>query len=113
MILAKLNMSAAPEKRPEVFQTLASLVMAIRREKGCSRCELLHESEDPSSFEIVEEWQSRDALDDHLRSDVFGVLLGLTPLLTRPVQTKIYDISSAEGAEAVRKARGLGGGERR
>lgn len=107
MILAKHNMSALPKKRTEVFQTLASLTMTIRREKGCARCELFQESEDPSSFELVEEWQSRTDLDEHLRSDVFGVLLGLAPLLARPVQTMIVDASAAEGAEAVKKARGV------
>lgn len=98
-------MSAIPEKRAEIFQTLASLAMVIRREKGCSRCELLLESEDQGSLDLLEEWKSRDDLDEHLRSQVFGILLGLVPLLKTPLAMSVYTVAAVEGMEAVKKAR--------
>jgi quinol monooxygenase YgiN len=110
MFIAKLKMSAVPEKRSEVFQTLASLAVTIRKEKGCRRCEFFQQSEDQSSFEIVEEWQTREELDEHLRSPVFAILLGLGPLLLGPPTMQIYNVASAEGMEAVRKARGTSTG---
>ena len=112
MILLKLRMSAVPEKRNEVFQTLASLAVTIRKEKGCRRCEFFQQGEDQSSFEIIEEWQTREELDEHLRSPVFGILLGLAPLLMGPPGTRIYNVASVEGMEAVQKARGTTGGIR-
>jgi quinol monooxygenase YgiN len=105
MVLSELSLSVMPEKRTEVSQTLASLAALIRREKGCRRCEFFLEGENQSGFEFIEEWQSRAEFEEHMRSHVFGILLGLAPLLRQPLSMRIYTVASAEGMEAVRRAR--------
>jgi quinol monooxygenase YgiN len=105
MIVSIMNVSSAAEKRMEVFQTLASLTPMIRREEGCLLCEFYQETEDDTAFTILEEWRSREEFDGHLRSKVFGILLGLTPLLKRSMGVSICTIASREGMEAVRRAR--------
>ena len=105
MVLSELSLNVVPEKRTEVFQTLVSLATMIRKEHGCRRCELFLEGENQSGFEFVEEWQSREAFEEHVRSNVFGILLGLAPLLRQPPAMRIYTVASAEGMEAVRRAR--------
>ena len=106
MILSILNVRSYAEKRTEVVQTLASLASLIRREKGCLLCELCQESGDYTSFTLIEEWGSREEFDGHLRSPVFGVLLGLAPLLKCPLGVNICTVASREGMEAVRRVRG-------
>jgi quinol monooxygenase YgiN len=106
MIVSILNVRSAAGKRTEVFQTLASLAPMIRREKGCLRCEFCQEGEDDTSFTLIEEWGSREEFDGHLRSPVFGVLLGLAPLLRCPLGVNICTVASREGMEAVRRVRG-------
>jgi len=105
MIVSIMNVSSSAEKRTEVFQTLASLARLIRGEKGCLRCEFCQESEDDTAFTIVEEWRSRGEFDEHLRSRIFGILLGVMPLLKKPLEVSICTVSSREGMEAVRRAR--------
>jgi hypothetical protein len=55
---------------------------------------------------LLEEWQTRKALNQHLRSDMFGVLLGTKSLLIEPHGIHIYTIDQSEGMEAVHSARG-------
>jgi quinol monooxygenase YgiN len=105
MIITFVSVSAAPEKRTEVFQTLASLAPLVRRENGCIRCNLCQESGDDASFTIVEEWLNRTAFDEHLRSRIFGILLGLGPLLTKPVEVSVCKLLARQGVESVRRAR--------
>ena len=106
MVVLILSLRSSAGKRTEVFQTLASLAQMTRREKGCLRCEFCQESEDDSSFTLIEEWGSREEFDGHLRSPVFGVLLGLAPLLKGPLGVNICTVASREGMEAVKRARG-------
>jgi quinol monooxygenase YgiN len=105
MIIVIINVSAFPEKRTEVFQTLASVALLTRRETACLRCRFWQGGEDDLAFTLIEEWQSRKALDEHFQSQVFGVLLGLMPLLREPLAMRLCTVASCEGMEAVRQAR--------
>ncbi len=106
MILSIINLSSSAEKRTEVFQTLASVALMIRRAKGCLGCNFCQESEDDTAFTLIEEWRSREELDEHLQSPVFGILLGLMPLLRGPLGMRLCTVASSEGMEAVKRARG-------
>ena len=106
MILSIMKVRPSAEKRTEVFQTIASLARMIRGEKGCLRCEFCQECEDDTSFTIIEVWGSREKFDGHLRSPVYGVLLGLAPLLERPLGVSICTVTSREGMETVKRTRG-------
>jgi quinol monooxygenase YgiN len=105
MIVSIMSVSSSAGKRTEVFQTLASLAPMIRKEKGCLRCDFCQESEDDTAFTVIEEWRSREEFDEHVRSQVFGILLGLAPLLKRPMGVSICTVASTEGMEALRRAR--------
>jgi quinol monooxygenase YgiN len=106
MVVSILNVDTSAERRTEVFQTLASLAQLIRRENGCLSCDFCQAGEDDTAFVMIGEWGSRETFDDHLRSPAFGVLLGMTPLLRRPIEVRICTVVAREGMPAVRKARG-------
>jgi len=106
MIIVIINASAITEKRTEVFQTLASVALMVRGEKGCLRCQFCHEDEDDTAFNLIEEWGTREELDEHLKSQVFGILLGLQPLLKEPLGIRICPVASRDGMQAVKRARG-------
>jgi quinol monooxygenase YgiN len=109
MIIALVSMSSSAEKRTEVSQTLAALAPLIRTEDGCARCNLYQESEDGTSFVLAEEWHSRAAFDEHVRSRVFGILLGMGSLLQKQIEITLSTLVSKEGTEAVKKARSTAG----
>jgi len=108
MILLRTIMNVLPEKQKEVVQTLHSLIDLSEKEKGCLRYEILGDIEDEHVFNLISEWENRQYLDHHMRSDRFGILLGIKSLLREPLQIKIVTMTDPEGIEAaysVRKSR--------
>ena len=98
-------MIVLPEKQREVLQTLLSLIASLEKEKGCLSYDIYSDIEDESIFNLISEWESRQSLDDHLRSDRFSILLGIKSLLCEPLRFEILTVSNSEGAEAVNIAR--------
>jgi len=90
------------------MQTLVSMVEPAGKEKGCLSYDVLCDLEDPHAFSLIEEWETREDLDRHIRSERFSVLLGTKSLLARPLEMKIHTVSHSEGVEAVKALRGKG-----
>jgi hypothetical protein len=59
-------------------------------------------------FCLLEEWETRENLDQHIRSCRFGVLLGIKPLLQEPLNIMIYTMSHPQGMEAIEAVRAQG-----
>ena len=106
MILVIMEMTVRPAKRKEFLQTVRALVQSIRKEKGCMKCSACREIEDENTFCMMQGWESQEALDCYLGSDLFEVLLGTKNFLSEPCEIKFYTVSSTTGIEAVKKARG-------
>ncbi|PKN22703.1 MAG: antibiotic biosynthesis monooxygenase [Deltaproteobacteria bacterium HGW-Deltaproteobacteria-21] len=105
MIIVRIIMNALPEKQKEVMQTLVSMIEPTGKEKGCLSYEVSLDIEDKNVFSLVEEWETRDDLRLHWRSDRFGVLLGTKALLCEPPKFQIHTVSYSEGREAIHAAR--------
>ena len=105
MIIVRITMNSLIEKRTEVRQTLLSMIEPTEKEKGCLSCHVFRDIEDRNVFSLIAEWETRKDLDDHIRSDRFGVLLGTKSLLCEPQQIEIHTVSYSEGMEAVNAAR--------
>ena len=106
MIVVRITMNVLPEKQKELVQTLLSMIGSMEAEAGCLSYALFCNMEDKNLLNLLEEWQTRKALNQHLRSDMFGVLLGTKSLLIEPHGIHIYTIGQSEGMEAVHSARG-------
>ena len=50
---------------------------------------------DDADFLLIGAWESREALDDHLQSARFSVLLGAKSLLSRPPEVKIHTVAAS------------------
>jgi quinol monooxygenase YgiN len=105
MIIIRTTMKALPEKQKEVMQTLLSMSGPMRKEEGCLGYDVSCDIEDKSVFSLFEVWENRESLEDRLRSDRFGVLLGTKSLLKEPLKIGIHTVSHSEEMEAVKSAR--------
>jgi quinol monooxygenase YgiN len=106
MIIAKIIMNVLPEKRKEVLQTLLSMIKGIRREKGCRSYQVFQDIEDENAFSLVQEWETREDLEHHIRSDRFSVLLGSNILLAKKQAIQIHTVLHTEGRGIVNAVRG-------
>lgn len=106
MIIIKISMNVIPEKQKELVQTLLSVVAAMGKEEGCLSHTLCSTIENKNFLNLLVEWQTRKHLNQHLRSRMFGVLLGTKSLLNEPHAIEIHTVHRSEGMEAVHTARG-------
>jgi quinol monooxygenase YgiN len=105
MILVRITMNSLIEKQTEVMQTLLSLIEPTENGRGCLSCHVLRDIEDRNVFSLVQEWETREDLDDHIKSNRFSVLLGTKSLLCEPQQIEIHTVSQSEGMEVIHEAR--------
>jgi quinol monooxygenase YgiN len=92
MILAIIRMNVLSEKRMELSQTIASLSVSTRMEKGCQRCDFCHSIEDENRLVLLEEWDTEENLMAHLKSEHFRVIRGAMNLLQEPYETMFHTV---------------------
>jgi quinol monooxygenase YgiN len=105
MIIAIIKMNARTEKCLELKQSLSALIEPVRKEKGCLGLNIFQDIENDNDFSLIQMWQTRNDLDDYLRSDLFTVLIGTRYLLSRPSQISVNEVTHSsvwEDAETVR-----------
>jgi quinol monooxygenase YgiN len=105
VIIVRIAMNALPEKQKEVMQTLLSMVESTGKERGCLSHQVFRDIEDENVFSLIDEWETREDLDQHIRSAKFGVMLGTRSLLCEPPNIQIHTVSDSEGMTAVNAAR--------
>lgn len=105
MVIVRITMNVRPEKQLEVTQTLLSMIDPSGKEMGCLNYAVFCSIEDHNCFSLLEEWETREDLDRHIRSHRFEVLLGTKALLCQPLEVQIHTIDQSEGMEAIHSAR--------
>ncbi|MGC9976427.1 MAG: antibiotic biosynthesis monooxygenase family protein [Syntrophales bacterium] len=101
MILVTVRMKVSSEKRMELSQTIASLIGSIRTEKGCKRCDFCESIEDKNRLFLLEEWDTRENLMTHLKSEHFKVLRGAMNLLKEPYERIFHTVFHPAGMEGI------------
>jgi quinol monooxygenase YgiN len=108
MIIVRITMEALMESRKEMMQTLLSMIEPAAKEKGCLSYDVFCDLEGNHVFNLIEEWETREDLDHHIRSERFSVLLGTKSLLAKPLEMNIHTVSHSEGVEVVNTLRDKG-----
>ena len=96
MILVIMRMKVLAEKRKELSQTIASLIGLLRTERGCQRCDFCQSMEDENELCLLEEWDTRENLNSHLRSERFRVLRGAMNLLQEPYEMMFHTVAGGK-----------------
>jgi len=112
MIIVRITMNAFIDKQTEVMQTLLSMIEPTENVVGCLTCNVSRNIEDQKVFSLIEEWNNREDLNEHIKSDRFSVLLGTKSLLCEPPQIAIHTVSHSEGMETINATRGKGSQEK-
>ena len=97
MTLLIIRMSVLSEKSRELSQTIASLSLSTRMEKGCQRCDFCRSIEDENRFFLLEEWDTQENLKNHLKSEHFKIIRGTTNLLQEPYEVMFHTVFHPAG----------------
>ena len=106
MIIVRITMNVLPGKQLELSQTLLAMIEPTGKEAGCLSYAVFCDIEDKNRFSLLEEWETREDMDHHIKSHRFGVLLGTKALLSEPPKIQIHTVSQSEGMETIHAARG-------
>jgi quinol monooxygenase YgiN len=85
-------------KDQEFLQTVDSLQEKFKQEEGFHKCTVYRDVADESTFHLIEEWYTQDDLDNHLKSDLFRVLIGALKVLSSESEVQYRLISDRKGA---------------
>ncbi|CCB86189.1 MULTISPECIES: putative quinol monooxygenase [Parachlamydia] len=84
-VIAKIT--AKSGKVAELKKVLISVRVPTLEEAGCKNYDLYQSHEDPNIFFFYENWESKEALDKHLKSPHLSAFKTQTdPLLVKPIE---------------------------
>ena len=83
--------TAAPGKEDELERILLQLIEPTRREAGCIRYDLVRGMGRSADLAFIEEWESKEALDAHSKTEhVRRVQAEAAPLTGAPTSIERY-----------------------
>ena len=85
----------------EFSQSIVSLIGSIRTEKGCRRCDFCQSMQDENELSLLEEWDTRENLKSHLKSERFKVLRGAMILLKEPFELVFHTSFRPKGMREI------------
>ena len=106
MILATLKVVVLPRKRKDALEILRGLLEPTQVKPGCISCRAYQDLSNNNAFVLVEEWESKADLDNHILSDEYTMILALMDISSETPEMKfnlIADSTGLETIEAVRK----------
>jgi quinol monooxygenase YgiN len=106
-IVLSARVVAHPSARRELLQALLDWAAMARHSTGALVSNVYEDAEASAVFGLVAEWESTSALEAHLRSDAFGVLLGALELLARPARLTVARAADEYGTDALPAIRRL------
>lgn len=76
----------------EIIKLCKELVQETRKEEGCIKYEMYQDENEPTILTMVEEWESRESLDNHMKSEHFQRIVPmLGKLMVRETDINVYN----------------------
>jgi quinol monooxygenase YgiN len=109
MILVTLRVTAPPGRREELVEVFWLILGPTQAEPGCLGCRVYQELGEGDSLLYIEEWETPDALERHMRSRRYECLLAVMEASARPPDLRYQSIGKCQGLEYLEAVR-LGDG---
>ena len=100
-ILVTLKMTVRPEKRHDLLETIKGMLEPTRVERGCLSYRLYEDIEDRNAFVLLEEWETQQDLERHIRTDNQQRILTLMDLLSRQPELRFNTVSHTTGMDLI------------
>ena len=105
MISFTLRIKVPANRRKDFLDTARMIIEPMLVLPGCESCQVSQDLNDMDIAILVEEWQSREDFERHIRSDEFRVVLSLMELSSEKPEIRIATITNIEGFEAIEEIR--------
>jgi quinol monooxygenase YgiN len=96
LIIVAGHLTIDPAHREAALEAIATNVAATRAEDGNLDYRFSPDLDEPGRFNIIERWESEEAMSAHLASPHLGAFLGtIGGLLGGPAEVIRYDVSGS------------------
>ncbi len=107
MVITTIRMMVPLEKRQELLQTIGMLAGTVRKEHGCRTYDFYIDTENADAFLLMEEWDTEEDFDRHVRTAAFSALLGALTLLNNRPDVRINAVAETAGMEKIKVLRAV------
>ena len=107
MVIMTTKMSVSSRRKKALASALRGMLEPVRHESGCLGFDIYVDTEDDNTYIIVEEWETKEDFDRHLRIGDYKSFLVLMDLLREPPEISISVISQRSGMEYLEQVIGL------
>jgi quinol monooxygenase YgiN len=94
-------MIVRPEKRNDLLETMRGMLEPVRVEMGCLSYCLYEDVEDRNTIVLVEEWETQNDLERHIRTDNQRRILTLMDLLSEQPELQYNTVSRTNGMDFI------------
>ena len=105
MVVGMLRIPLAPNRHAEVMEVLRSVQGPVMAQPGCRAYHVYEEQGLNSAVVLVERWESKAALESHIRSESYRRILGAIELAGGPPEISFDVVSASEGMELIERLR--------
>lgn len=79
-------------KTHEAIKLYEELVQKSRNEEGCIAYNLFQDKKDDTILTVIEEWESKEALEVHKNTEHFNRIVPLLGILRKDSELNIYEL---------------------
>ena len=101
MYILTITLKVVPAKREEFITSVRLLHKDITQEKGLKNSSLFQDVDDVNRFNLIEEWETQEDRDNHLRSELHRVLMGAVKVLGEQSEVRYNYIGHQTGREVL------------
>ncbi|MBP1636890.1 MAG: Antibiotic biosynthesis monooxygenase [Acidobacteria bacterium] len=105
MVVGSIRILPLRDRRAEVLEILRSVQGPARAQPGCLACDIYEEQGPENAVVLVERFGSSEALEEHLRSEVYRRILGAVELSRGRPEIRFETVSASEGIELIERHR--------
>lgn len=105
MFTSTIKICPAPGHERAVLEVLDSLRGPISANSDCLGCTVTVEAVEGGAICYTEHWRSRDALERHLRSAMYKLILEALELSCKPPDVAFYEARGIGGLELIEQVR--------
>jgi len=109
MIVGTLRVLPLPEQHAEVLEIFQAIQGPVLAQPGCAACTIYEEQGPERAVVLVESWETEEALERHLRSEAYRLILCAIELSDGQPEVRFDHVSASEGMELIRRTRSAGG----
>lgn len=105
MVFSTIRILPWPKQRSQVIEILRSVQDLTRPLLGCAGCWLSEEDSLDNHVRYTEQWESKEALEEHVRSELYRRVLAAIELSRQNPEVKFYFTTETRGFDLIESLR--------